>query len=104
MERTEHFESCSAALCKDMTDKEKGEAIWYPGEEICSGKPPNDFIKEQQRMNRRLKKGTASYGNKSYTAKMLETTKRDRKPIGKPFTKGHTIGSSHRFKATTGPT
>lgn len=49
-----HFESCSAPICAETCDK---EALWYPGEEICSKKPLSRFQKKQVNINNLLSIG-----------------------------------------------
>ena len=78
--RTIHWDSCSAALCKDMSEQEKKDVAWYPGEELCVGEPYTLFQKEQIRINKLYTKGSKKYRapNLTFTAKQLETTKRKR--------------------------
>ena len=44
METSNHFDSCEAPICQENIDK---EAIWYPGEMVCTKKPLSFFQKRQ---------------------------------------------------------
>lgn len=54
METSNHFDSCEAPICQENIDK---EAIWYPGEMVCTKKPLSFFQKRQININNLLNIG-----------------------------------------------
>lgn len=60
MEKTSHFDNCSAPICIQDDLESMSEMIWYPDEDICSLKDENNnipiFIKQQRKIAKRSKK------------------------------------------------
>jgi len=67
---TNHFENCSAALCKE--GKYQKDAIWYVGEEVCRKGPFTDWQKKQLLLNKKLKMGYKLDLELPFTIALLE--------------------------------
>lgn len=72
--RNRHYLNCEAAICQDNPNPTYvNEAIWYPGELVCSKSPYQKFQQKQIDINKWVAKGKFKNIDIPYTAYDLET-------------------------------